>query len=685
MPRNHGQERVEQSSKIGCGASFPGSVANSLWEQDNMMKKLSLFLLTAIVLLVLSPLPSEAQEIEDFHEIMRFGQPPLNGVAWQADGTLAIDDGDYIRIFSDTFEEITEFALPGAMRATTWSPNSLRMLRYWGGDDVEIYNPETEQMVELEFSEDWYFYSSSWSPGDEYIAAINENRLAIWDTTTGERVETINHRSNISTAAWSPDGMYIATGTVGGDIIIWDAETFEQASISHIDFFQAEEINWSPDSTYLAINRVWEQGIIIWNIATMEQMAYLTGFDEIISDMEWNFDGTLLAIRNGLTIHIWDTVTWEQVNSLNGHTDRILMYDWHPSDNRLASVSADNTVRIWDTTSSEQLAIFENYTHGYGIAWSSNNTQIAVLDNLKRVLTWDVVTGELLSVSEPFEFDSSNVMLVWYPNDTPLIISMPLHSETRRERYIRFWDVESHEMIADLTVLGQIRTIAWSRDWTTFATLQRTEAGRNNLIYSIHIWDTSTWQEQVIWEHSSEEARNSENPPEPNFSINDIALNPDGSQIALAQYWYGGDVEIIDATTGETVQILGSDEIDEAVEDIEWSPLGTQIIVTLGLPEYATTGQIMWDVATGEHMRSPYGDVMAWHPDGVLLATYNSSDDPFGNPSQLESYALVISEPGVRSIKLIGHTDYIDTLFWSPDGTMLASGSADGTIRIWGE
>ncbi len=30
-----------------------------------------------------------------------------------------------------------------------------------------------------------------------------------------------------------------------------------------------------------------------------------------------------------------------------------------------------------------------------------------------------------------------------------------------------------------------------------------------------------------------------------------------------------------------------------------------------------------------------------------------------------------------------GHTDNILALAWSPDGKILASGSADGTLRLW--
>ncbi|HEX2907081.1 MAG TPA: hypothetical protein VHO69_09495, partial [Phototrophicaceae bacterium] len=37
----------------------------------------------------------------------------------------------------------------------------------------------------------------------------------------------------------------------------------------------------------------------------------------------------------------------------------------------------------------------------------------------------------------------------------------------------------------------------------------------------------------------------------------------------------------------------------------------------------------------------------------------------------------------MSSLKLEGHTDFVPTVDWSPDGRFIATGSRDETVRIW--
>ena len=64
---------------------------------------------------------------------------------------------------------------------------------------------------------------------------------------------------------------------------------------------------------------------------------------------------------------------------------------------------------------------------------------------------------------------------------------------------------------------------------------------------------------------------------------------------------------------------------------------------------------------------------VSWSPDGTRLAT--GSED---------GTAKVWDAAGGRELlTLKGHTGWVRSVSWSPDGTRLATGSEDGTAKVW--
>ena len=64
---------------------------------------------------------------------------------------------------------------------------------------------------------------------------------------------------------------------------------------------------------------------------------------------------------------------------------------------------------------------------------------------------------------------------------------------------------------------------------------------------------------------------------------------------------------------------------------------------------------------------------MAWSPDGTRLASGSA-----------DGTAKVWDAAGGRELlTLAGHTGFIRSVAWSPDGTRLATGGDDGAARIW--
>jgi WD40 repeat protein len=65
--------------------------------------------------------------------------------------------------------------------------------------------------------------SAAWSPDGTRIVTGSEDRTArIWDAGTGRVLATLSgHGGEVDSAAWSPDGARIVTGSEDGTAIIW--------------------------------------------------------------------------------------------------------------------------------------------------------------------------------------------------------------------------------------------------------------------------------------------------------------------------------------------------------------------------------------------------------------------------------------------------------------------------------
>ena len=109
-----------------------------------------------------------------------------------------------------------------------------------------------------------------------------------------------------------------------------------------------------------------------------------------------------------------------------------------------------------------------------------------------------------------------------------------------------------------------------------------------------------------------------------------------------------------------------------AVSTVAWHPGGKLLAVARG------SGVELWDVAAAVPLATLTGHTgwvraVAWSPDGTHLAT--GGDD--------RTVRIWNTATTTTTTTLTGHTNWVQAVTWSPDGTHLATASTDHTIRIW--
>ena len=101
----------------------------------------------------------------------------------------------------------------------------------------------------------------------------------------------------------------------------------------------------------------------IWDPATGQQRAALTGHTGRVSAVAIAPDGTWLATAGGDgSVRIWDPATGKQRATLTGHTGWVRAVAIAPDGAWLATGGDDGTVRIWDPATGRQRATLTGHT-----------------------------------------------------------------------------------------------------------------------------------------------------------------------------------------------------------------------------------------------------------------------------------------------------------------------------------
>jgi WD40 repeat protein len=163
-----------------------------------------------------------------------------------------------------------------------------------------------------------------------------------------------------------------------------------------------------------------------------------------------------------------------------------------------------------------------------------------------------------------------------------------------------------------------------------------------------------------------------------NQSLTGLAFNPDGSKLAVGAS--GGAVELVQVDTGATVALFGQ---TGTVTSVAFSPDGRTLASgsddkTILLRD-VTDGQRERMLPVGPPVGSDAGTVMglAFGPDGTSLASVQ------GSTVGIWSAPYDARPRRPAGFVPSGFARDLTAVAFDPDGTMLASGAADGTVTFW--
>lgn len=306
-------------------------------------------------------------------------------------------------------------------------------------------------------------------------------------------------------------------------------------------------------------------------------------------------------------------------------------------------------------------------------AWNPQGDLLATLHEESSLISiWDTTTYELNKTIGREE--AALIALDWSP-DGQFVVAL---SSTQ---YMSIWDSNSGENMLTIDLPSEIElpegysTAITAIDWQPNG--DRIAIGIN---YGVAIFNLSTGDISTFYDE------------DPNFGIVGVAWSPDGASLAVTSF--SGDVAVLNPDDFQKFTRFANTEpvknpnpymLSKYIgpQSLNWNPNGN-LIASIDYAcfdddlQFEGYALFIVDLSTEDTFPTSCGHEgliysVAWSPDGTRLAT----------GSQDTTIRLWNAATFEVSDVLEGHTDIITTVAWNFDGNRLASGSLDGTIRIW--
>jgi WD40 repeat protein len=502
------------------------------------------------------------------------------------------------------------------------------------------------------------------------------------------------HRDPLYTAAYSPDGTRIVTGSVDKTARIWDVRTGIELAVL-ANGATVTSANYSPDGTRIVTTSTTDKSARIWDARTGIQLVVLTGHGNSLFNAAYSPDGAHIVTASAdLTARIWDATTGVQVTTLAGHSDRVQSAAYAPDGVHIVTASFDKTARIWDARTGAQLSVLSG--HGGLLllaAYSPDGTRIVTASLDKTARIWDAHTGAQLAVlsghgnivtwaayspdgNEIVTASKDQTARVWDAHTYAQLATLSGHGDSLQcaayspdgrfivtassDRTARIWDVRPRAQRGVLVGHdGAVTSAAYSPDMTHIATVSYDKTGR--------IWDARTGAQLAIL--SGHKA--------PIFRVR---YSPDGTRLLTASN--DKTVRVWNALTGAPLTVLSghstllsghAPSADGTVADAQFSPDGSHILTA----SWDKTARI-WDAQT----EAPLA-MLSGHRDAVNSAAYSPDGTHIVTASQDKTARVWDALSGAQLSELSGHSEAVNCAAYSPDGAHIVTASQDHTARLW--
>lgn len=447
------------------------------------------------------------------------------------------------------------------------------------------------------------------------------------------------HQEGLSSAAFSPDGSRVVTGSDDGSARIWSSDG-RGPPIVLFDLlapWAVRRVSFSPDGQHVLTSA--EDGKVrLWRSDGTGPVLLHRNEGRILSEA-FSPDGSRVVTASAdKTALIWRLDDPAEPIVLRGHGRAVTRAAFSPDGTRIVTASADTTVRIWRDDGSGEAKVLRGHR---GPVWSANfspdGSQIVSASPDGTVRVWPA-TGE----AEPlvFEVGSGRVRSAFFSSDGSRVVAASTEG-------LSVWRLPTEELLARIRP-QTVRQFAVSAVDTRIVVVADD--------HTAQIWNIDATADPIVLRGHDREVWNA-------------AFSPDGSRVVTASLDGTARIWRID-DTGEPRVFRGhSGAVLNAVFDADGQRLAT-------VSDDGTARIWRWGAA-------PETILLEGHRGPVLLACFSADGTLLATASEDATARIWRLDEAGQARVLGAHSRAITSIAFSPDGSRVVTASEDRTARIW--
>ena len=489
----------------------------------------------------------------------------------------------------------------------------------------------------------------AFSPDGQTIATASRDKTVKLSNETGMILKTLKgHQDEVLGVAFSPDGQIIVTASRDKTVKLWKPDGKVIGTLKGHRKAVWKAI-FSPDGKTIATASE-DKTIKIWqlnNKGRFQLERTLKGHTDEIRNISFSADGKIIAsASNDWTTKLWQSDSGKLLHTLEGHSAPVLGLTFSADGHILATGSWDNTIKIWNLEGKLMKTMNFEKNRIWDLAFSSDGKTIVSASEQKNVKL-AMLDNPLFKV---FRSHSEPVIDVAYSPDGKTIAS------ASDDHNVKIWRKDGSVLTNFKSKQDSVLGVDWSPDGANLVSGHWN--GGINLLKFNDVDPPRIELQKKIKGHKVGTWR--------------VVYSPDGENIVSVSEDF--TAKIWDSQGNLITDLVSHTDV---IRNIAFSP-DSQII------------------ATASHDKT----VKLWNIRGKLLATLNESNDGAGSVAfspngmmaigdhngeiklwQLERKLDRITFNFIKTLK--GHLGEVRQIAFSPDGQLIASASADNTIKLW--